>query len=797
MSRSLSAVLLLALWAAGLIGASAVAARHLSVTSDLRLFLPAPATSEQRLLLEGLGEGPAARVLAVALSGAPPEELAEVSRALVDELRGDDLFAFVANGNFELEALPEALLPYRFLLSPTLDNERFDESTLRAALTARARDLSSPAGLMLEPWLPRDPTLELPRLLERWQPTQEPRREFDVWFDRAGRRALLLAETHAPAFDPVRQRAAIGRLEAALSAAATSRVEMTVSGAGQFSVLMEARTRSEAQRLGTLASVGMLVLLLLAYRSVGAVLLSVLPLVSAALAGALTVAAIFGSVHGITLAFGITLIGVAQDYPLHLLSHRRRERTPTEVARALWPTLATGVASTCIAYVTFLFSGVTGLQQLGCFTVAGLAVAGISSRFLIPRLMADARHDHGDSVALARLWDRILGWPRPRWVPVVLAAVCVATIALMRTPLWDDNLQRLTPVPAPLLAIDQQLRAELGAADLRYLLAVDAPGDQVALERLEELEPRLVTLVQRGAIANFDSAARYLPSAMTQLRRQASLPEPAALRVALASAAAASPFRPDAFDPFVDDVERAKTLAPLTREDLRAHGLGDRVDLLLGASGRGGVTALVTFTGVADAAALRELAKSAGDGVVLLDLRQASETLVAQQRSRILWSLAIATLLLGAVIGIALRSRERVLRVLTPMVLATLVVVATMQAAAVPMTLFHLISLILAAGLGLDYALFFERAADDPAEQRRTLHAIIVCALSTFLVFALLASSSLPVLRAIGLPVTVGVVANFVLALLLAPLVHADPSATLPQPAAAGGDDARSNAGVP
>ena len=59
-----------------------------------------------------------------------------------------------------------------------------------------------------------------------------------------------------------------------------------------------------------------------------------------------------------TLAFGFTLIGVAQDYPLHVLSHRRADRAPRDVARALWPTLATGVASTCIAYLAFLFSGV-------------------------------------------------------------------------------------------------------------------------------------------------------------------------------------------------------------------------------------------------------------------------------------------------------------------------------------------------------------------------------------------------------------------------------------------------------
>jgi predicted exporter len=101
------------------------------------------------------------------------------------------------------------------------------------------------------------------------------------------------------------------------------------------------------------------------------------------------------------------------------------------------------------------------------------------------------------------------------------------------------------------------------------------------------------------------------------------------------------------------------------------------------------------------------------------------------------------------------------------MALTTLVVLGLLHACGVSLNLFHLIALVLAAGLGLDYALFFERAADDPAEQRRTLHAVLVCSLSTLMVFALLAISSLPVLRAIGTTVAAGVVSNFVLALML------------------------------
>ena len=42
MKRSPTALLLLAVWLAGIVGAGVFAQRHLEVGSDLRLFLPAP-----------------------------------------------------------------------------------------------------------------------------------------------------------------------------------------------------------------------------------------------------------------------------------------------------------------------------------------------------------------------------------------------------------------------------------------------------------------------------------------------------------------------------------------------------------------------------------------------------------------------------------------------------------------------------------------------------------------------------------------------------------------------------------
>jgi predicted exporter len=754
-------------WIASIAVLSWYVQRDLTIGTDMRLFMPSPTTPEQRLLLEEVGEGAAARVLVVALADAPAEQLAEISSTLVSSLERSSSFRFVTNGNVTLDAIPEELLPYRFLLSSTLDAQALDADYLHQQLLLRAQDLASPAGAFLEELLPRDPTLELLNVLNGWQPQQQPARQYDVWFDRAGRQALLVVETVAGAFDSDRQRQALEELRTAFAAAARdTSATLIVSGNGVFSTMIEKQARSEATTLGIAATLGMVILLLVAYRRLTNVLLGALPLASAGVAGLAAVSLLFDSVHGITLAFGFTLIGVAQDYPMHLFSHQRAGRTPLQVVREIWPTLATGVASTCIAYFTFLFSGVVGLGQLACFTVTALAVAALTTRFVLPRLSVVVPRDHGDSRFLERLWDGMQRIPHPNWLAPALAAACVAVLLLSKQPLWENDLSTLTPLPLPLLERDQALRAELGTPDVRYLMAVAASDREQALQRLAQLQTVLDGWVQRGVIDSYDSAARYLPTREQQLQRQRKLPPADSLRAALQTALQGTPFRADAFEPFLADVERARALAPLNLAQLERTALGSSLEMLL-LEREARVTALVTFTGVRDPQALREGAAALGSEVTLLDLKDASESLIARQRGQILWSLAVASLLMIGVVSLALRQRRRVYSVLAPMVLTTLLVLAILQLGGVSLSLFHLIALILAAGLGLDYALFFEHAADDPLEQRRTLHAVLVCSLSTLMVFALLSTSSLPVLRAIGITVTLGVISNFVLALLL------------------------------
>jgi predicted exporter len=754
-------------WLAALLAAGFLLGRHLELSGDLRKFMPAPRTPAQKLLIDELGEGPGSRLLLVALSGSDAETLAAQSSALRERLAAQSLFKLVANGGESAaDAVPAHLRPYRYLLSPTLDTQPFDRAFLAEELAQRVQDLGSPASGLIEPLLPSDPTLETLKLAESWQPANAPQRLHGVWFDREGREALLAIETQAAGFDPKGQQQAVDAIRAAFDdVRGRSSSRLTVSGPGAFSVEIGGRTAREASWIGTIDSLIFALLLWLAYRSWKAPLLGALPLASGGLAGLAAVTLCFDGVHGITLAFGFTLIGVAQDYPIHLFSHQRAGLSPWASARQLWPTLGTGVASTCIAYLTFLASGVDGLQQLAVFTIFGLGVAALATRFLLPGLIDPSPRDAADSPRLARAWTRLARWPRLNaFAGLLLAGLAFAVAWWAPGAFWQNDLSKLTPVPAPALARDAQLRAELGAPDVRYLIAIAARDSEAALQALERMQPALQQLRQRGAIDGYESAARYLPSQATQRARQAKLPERAVLQRTFNAAVDASPFARDAFTGFVDDVAAAKAAAPLTVAGLDGTPLAASVGGLLLQHGDH-VTALVSLSGLDDPGAVDRVARR--HGAQLLDLKQASESLVAAYRERVLWALAIAALLLAATVWIALRTPRRVLRVLAPMALTTLLVLAVLRGLGVELNLFHLVALILAAGLGLDYALFFDHAGDDRAEQLRTLHAVIVCSLTTLLVFSLLALSSIPVLRAIGSTVALGVLCNFVLALLI------------------------------
>ena len=116
---------------------------------------------------------------------------------------------------------------------------------------------------------------------------------------------------------------------------------------------------------------------------------------------------------------------------------------------------------------------------------------------------------------------------------------------------------------------------------------------------------------------------------------------------------------------------------------------------------------------------------------------------------------------------------RRALRVLAPLVLAVLAVAALLAAAGRQFTLLHLIGMLLIVAVGSNYALFFDRLSvlgtpPRPPDRGGTLASLLVANAATVIGFGVLASSSVPVLSALGETVAPGAFLALLFAALLA-----------------------------
>lgn len=765
---SLQRAYLFVVWLLLLVVAGLWLAPRMQITGDLRAFMPRPVTADQHFLLDILGHGPADRLMLIGLTGSSPAQLARQSLALQHQLSGQtQLFDWVQNGSFTVnQAIPNRLLAYRYLWTDRYDQHPFNAATIHEMVQARIQDLGSSLSDQVEPFIPFDPTLELIHVAEQLQPLQQPHRAFGVWFDPSERSAVLIAQTRALGFDVTAQQVAVRKVEQ-LTRQIThgTLTRLIMSGPGVITVHINARTQREAQWIGVIDTISFILLLGFAYRSWTVPLLGILPLATAGLVGLLAVYSFSSQIHAMTLAFGFTLIGVVQDYPIHLLSHLRAGGNAVVYARELWPTLATGVISTCIAYLTFMCSGVEGLRQLALFTIAGLAAAAMSTRWLLPRLMGPTRRDLARSPRLVWLWHKLSYLPQPRGLLLLLGSVCFFILPFLPGPFWQNDLAQLTPMSRADLLQDFKLRSALIAPDVRYVIALSARSEQLALEKSESLRPILDQALKDGIITNYDYAARYLPTRQRQLQRQHALPDPLLVKRWLHEATVETPLREEIFASFISDLTTARHAATVGIEQIQGTALASLVNGLMLSQPQGS-TALFTLTNVRYPDLLaRRLSHS---GARMVDLKGASESLVALMRHRIMIALTLASGVLIVVVAIALRQPVRLARVIMPMVISTIMIVFIERLCGVQLSLFHVISLILAACLGLDYALFFDHAGDDHGQQLRTLHALLICGATTFFVFLLLAFSAIPVLRAIGTTVALGVALNFVFAIFIA-----------------------------
>ena len=560
--------------------------------------------------------------------------------------------------------------------------------------------------------------------------------------------ALLRARVRGDSFDlqaPLAIAAAVADVRAQV---ASEGGQLLAASGLLYAAAGQAQASREIGWIGGGAVLGILLLLLLAYRRARA-LLSLLPVGVALLAGVSACVLVFGQINALTLILGASLIGVAADYPQHYLSKSwgQRDWHSWAALRATLPGLSLSLGTNLLGYLALAFTPFPALTQIALFSAAGLIAAYLCSVCLLPAWLTGLRPNPAPgllslSEKLLSLRARLLGKIGSAPLLGLLLLFCAGGLWQLHTQ--NDLRQWLGQEPR-LLGEAQRIAELTGQQPTSQFFLVRAADEMQLLKRQAELSARLDELVAEDGLRGYRALSQLVAPAQQQQALHAALNElPEHWQALLAAGIPEAALRAE--------LQQLLSTPQPTIDQALAMPLGEAWrPLWLGADAQGQVAGLVSLQGQAQRAQL--YAAAAGIvGVQLVDrLGELNGLFAATQLSAAqlkLASCAAIVLLLCLPFGLA-----GALRVVCLPLLAAAAALACLGWLGQPLTLFSLFGLLLITAIGVDYAILMREGIGGAAV---SLIGTLLAAVTSWLSFGLLLVSQTPAIANFGLAVSLG-----------------------------------------
>ncbi|HSD16559.1 MAG TPA: hypothetical protein VLC71_04760 [Thermomonas sp.] len=527
-------------------------------------------------------------------------------------------------------------------------------------------------------------------------------------------------------------------------AAAGGSLEVLRGGVPLHAEAAASRAAFEVNTIGLGSLLAVLLLVWLAFRSLRPIaLVAVSLLVGLAAAIALT-SWIFGQVHLITLVFGASLAGVAEDYGIHYFACRQGhpQVPPRTMMRSLLPALALALLTSVLAYMALGIAPFPGLRQMAVFAATALTATFITAALWFPWLDAGTpRH----SRFAARIAGSLARWPRwrPNLVGGVIALLALVFIGggLQRLQASDD-LRGLQTSPSELLGNEIAIGKLLGLPSPAQYFLVEGIDAQAVLRTEERLTAALQRQADAGHLQGWRAVSDWLPSLRRQQAdRELVIPAETLARTRVAAMLGEptpAPATVASVPLQVEDGLRQPLAAPL-----RALWLGE-VD--------GRHASIVMLQGLTPAHLGAVAAAGQGiEGVRWVDRTATFAGVLHHYRLQMGWLLLAGYVAVG--LALLARFRRNAWRAWVPTALAALASLAALGWLGVPLQLFGVLAQLLLLGLGVDYGIFLLEHEGDGASWL----AVCLGAASTLLAFGLLSLSATPALHGFGLTLLFGI----------------------------------------
>ena len=729
------------------------------LSANLMELVPGTSPDPLELRAEQRMQEPLNREMLVLVGHSDRQQAIALAKQLGEQWQASGLFEKVQwNLQADLPALRTQLLQGRLAMLPAADRAQLIQDP-QAFIQQRVQSLFDPfTGFSLVP--SQDDWLGLTGRIQNGMP-QHGSVQPDIGSgaliaDADGKSWVLLrARTQGNAFDMQLPLHVSDLLSAARQQAAHVNGQLLAASGLLYAADGQRQASREITWVGGGATVGILLLLLLAFRR-WRVLLAFVPVLVGMLFGAVTCVAFFGHMHVMTLVLGSSLIGVAVDYPLHYLSKSwsLKPWRSWPALRLTLPGLSLSLATSCIGYLALAWTPFPALTQIAVFSAAGLIGAYLTAVCLLPALLNNV--ELRPAQWPLDLAERLLGWREVLLqrigTPILLGLLLVFCAAGLWQLTTKNDIRQWVSAPPALTDEATTIARITGFQPTSQFFLVRGKDQQQLLERQAALAQRLDQLVGLEELKGYLSLNQLVASAAEQN----------ALRNALGQLERQWQPLAEVGVPITALQAELTQLQALPQQDIAAvlaGPLGEPWRTLWLGETEDGVAGLVSLQGLNDAVLLRLQAQDL-PGVQLVDrLGQLNSVFAATQISAAelkLLSCVLIVLLLVVPFGFG-----GALRIVALPLLAALCSLASLGWLGQPLTLFSLFGLLLVTAISVDYAILMREQIGGAAV---SLLGTLLAAVTTWLSFGLLAVSGTPAISNFGLSVSLGLAFSFMLA---------------------------------
>lgn len=729
------------------------------LSANLMELVPGTSPDALELIAEQRMQEPLNREVLVLVGHTDRQQAIALAQTLGEQWQASGLFDKVQwTLQADLPALRRQLLDGRLAMLSAADRQQLIEQP-EAFIQQRVQALFDPfSGFSLVP--NQDDWLGLTGRIQNSQP-QRGAIKFDIGSgalvaDADGKSWVMLrARAQGNAFDMNLPLQVAELLQRSRDQASQAQGQLLAASGLLYAASGQQQASREITWVGGGATVGILLLLLLAFRRLR-VWLAFVPVLVGMLFGAVACVALFGRMHVMTLVLGSSLIGVAVDYPLHYLSKSwsLKPWRSWPALRVTLPGLSLSLVTTCIGYLALAWTPFPALTQIAIFSAAGLVGAYLSAVCLLPALLKGA--DLRPAQWPLRLCECLLQARQALLARVPTPVLLVLLLSFCAGGLWHlttkNDIRQWIGTPQHLTDEARDIARITGFQPTSQFFLIRADDQSQLLERQTALNERLDQLIGLEKLQGYLSLNQLVsPPAEQQNVREALARLPAFWQPLL-----------DLGVPVAALQAELAQLQALPVEDIDAALTGPLAEpyrtLWLGPTGQG-VAAMISLQGLNDAALLRVQAVDL-PGVQLVDrLGDLNRVFAATQVSAAELKLASCVLIVLVLIwpfGVG-----AALRIVALPLLAALCSLASLGWLGQPLTLFSLFGLLLVTAIGVDYAILMREQIGGAAV---SLLGTLLAAVTTWLSFGLLALSSTPAVSNFGLAVSLGLAFSFMLA---------------------------------